>query len=225
MRSPVRENQNRDSPVRTRPLSGIAVGRTTSNALRRSDATSSRRSSETAYRSRTLPERRKVSASGIELGLQAVETGNDGGDMAKDGGVVEAGVEPGEADPPGDLGVDGEQVAERGPLVGGAERGTLDDGVGRLATHPAALDEEPQDPAARVQPQPPLDVLEHPLRPDDEAVDQLRGPDQHVVEEDRRVRKDHPLRAAVGDVALVPERLVLHRGDGVATEEPGEAGD
>src|SRR5580765_7380174 len=149
-RSPVRENQNRDRPVRTRPLSGIAVGRTTSNALRRSDATSSRRTSETAYRSRTLPERRNVSASGIELGLQAVETGDDGGDVAEEGAVVEAGVEVGKRDSLGDLGVHGQQVAERRALVGGAERGPLDDRVGRLAAHPATLDEEPEDAAAGV---------------------------------------------------------------------------
>src|SRR5690348_18482194 len=109
-RSPVRENQNRDRPVRTRPLSGISVGRTTSKALRRSDATRRRRSSETAYRSRTLPERRNVSASGIELDLQAVEAGDDGRDMAQEGGVVEAGVEVGETDPLGDLGIDAQQV-------------------------------------------------------------------------------------------------------------------
>ena len=41
----VSANQNRDRPVRTRPLSGIVVGRTTSKALIRSDATSSSRSS------------------------------------------------------------------------------------------------------------------------------------------------------------------------------------
>src|SRR5258705_2623885 len=86
-RSPVRPNQNRDRPVRTRPLSGIGVGRTTSKALSRSDAIRSRRSSPTAYRSRTLPERRKESASGLaggmDLGLQTIESGDDGGDVAE----------------------------------------------------------------------------------------------------------------------------------------------
>src|SRR5271157_24012 len=56
MMSAVWRNQNRDSPVSTRPLSGIGVGRTTSNADSRSLATSSRRS-PTSNRSRTLPER------------------------------------------------------------------------------------------------------------------------------------------------------------------------
>src|SRR3954453_10100905 len=48
-------NQNPERPVRTRPLSGISVGRMTSNVEIRSLATSSRRSSSSAYSSRTLP--------------------------------------------------------------------------------------------------------------------------------------------------------------------------
>ena len=66
-RSPVvSANQNRDRPVSTRPLSGIGVGRTTSNADSRSEATSRSVSASTSYRSRTLPERRNDSASGID---------------------------------------------------------------------------------------------------------------------------------------------------------------
>ena len=44
----VSANQNRDNAVSTRPLSGIGVGSTTSNAERRSEATSSRRSASSA---------------------------------------------------------------------------------------------------------------------------------------------------------------------------------
>ena len=36
-------------------------------------------------------------------------------------------------------------------------------------------------------------------------------PHEHVVEQDRRVRQDHPLGRRVADVALVPQRLVLER--------------
>src|SRR5436190_23384985 len=53
--SRVRANQKPDSPVSTRPLSGISVGRTTSNVEIRSLATSNRRSSSSANNSRTLP--------------------------------------------------------------------------------------------------------------------------------------------------------------------------
>src|SRR5436190_5358 len=225
IRSSVRENQNRERPVRTRPLSGISVGRTTSNALRRSDATRRSRSWDTAYRSRTLPERRKVSASGLEAGLQAVETGDDGGDVAEEGAVVEAGVEVGERDPLGDLRIDCEQVAEWRALVCCAERGPLDDRVGSLAAHPAALDEDPEDAAAGVQPEAALDVPAHPFGTHDEPVDEARHPDEEVVEDDGGVGQDHPLGARVADVALVPERLVLEGDDRVAAQQAGQARD
>ena len=58
-----------------------------------------------------------------------------------------------------------------------------------------------------------------------EPVDQTGHPDEHVVEQDRRVGQDDPLGARVADVALVPQRLVLERGLGVAAQEPGETGD
>ncbi len=121
--------------------------------------------------------------------------------------------------------VDGEQLAERPPLVGRAERGALDDRVGLLAREAGALDERDEDPAAGVEPEAALDVLPHPLAADDEPFDEPRHPDEHVVEQDRRVGQDHPLGRRVADVALVPERLVLERGVGVAAEQPGEPGD
>jgi hypothetical protein len=50
-----RSNQKFDSAVSTAPLPGIGSGSTTSKADRRSVVTISRRSSPTAYTSRTLP--------------------------------------------------------------------------------------------------------------------------------------------------------------------------
>ena len=63
-------------PVSTRPLCGIGVGSTTSNAEMRSDATSSSVSSPASYSSRTLPELRWVSSDtrGLrDAGLEAPE--------------------------------------------------------------------------------------------------------------------------------------------------------
>src|SRR5688572_18632606 len=57
----VSANQKRDRAVRMRPLSGTAVGSTTSNALMRSLATRTIRPSGSSNRSRTLPERRNQS--------------------------------------------------------------------------------------------------------------------------------------------------------------------
>src|SRR5262245_12523391 len=225
----VRENQNRDRPVRTRPLSGISVGRTTSNADSRSDATRSNRSSPIAYRSRTLPLRTNEPATGLagdmDLCLQAVESGDDRWDVLEERGIVEAGVEIGEAELGGDRRVDREQVAEGPALVGCAEGGPLDDRVRLLTREAAAVDERDEDAAAGVEPETALDVLAHPLAADDEPLDQAGRLDQHVVEERRGVGQDHPLRGRVADVALVPERLVLERRPRVAAEQPGEARD
>jgi hypothetical protein len=48
---------------------------------------------------------------------------------------------------------------------------------------------------------------------------------QHEVEQRRRVGKDHPLDGGVAHVALVPERLVLHRGRGVAADHASQPAD
>ena len=46
-----------------------------------------------------------------------------------------------------------------------------------------------------------------------------------VVEQDRRVGQDHPLDRGVGDVALVPQRDVLERRNGVAAQHARQARD
>ena len=79
--SSVRANQKPESPVSTRPLSGISVGRTTSNMEMRSLATSSRRSSSTSYSSRTLPLATCTVASDMDrclLWLERVDPLEDG---------------------------------------------------------------------------------------------------------------------------------------------------
>ena len=47
---------------------------------------------------------------------------------------------------------------------------------------------------------------------------------QHVVEQRRRVGQRHALDRRVADVALVPQRLVLERGQGIAAQQPRQAG-
>src|SRR5215213_3602146 len=94
--SVVRANQNAERPVRTRPLSGISVGRTTSKVEIRSLATRSRRSSSSANSSRALPLPTWTAASDMNRFLlsderaQALEDGVD----VSDGRVeVEDGIE------------------------------------------------------------------------------------------------------------------------------------
>src|SRR5919202_2358294 len=92
----VRTNQKADSPVSTRPLSGISVGRTTSNVEMRSLATSSSRSSSSAYSSRTFPVPTWATASGMNgflLPDERAEALEDGVDVADGRIEVEDGVE------------------------------------------------------------------------------------------------------------------------------------
>src|SRR3954462_6174545 len=89
----VSANQKREMPVRTRPLSGIGVGTTTSKATMRSRATSSRLSSSIANRSRTLPERTNPgtsSASGMGVVLQLLQAVDQRLDVGEQTGFVEA---------------------------------------------------------------------------------------------------------------------------------------
>ena len=164
-------------------------------------------------------------APGGDRRLEAVEPGDDLGDVAQERRVVEAGVELGERQPLGDGRIDGQQVAQRGALVGRAQRRALDDRVRLLARQPALLDEGDAARDAGVQAEAARDVLAHPLGADDEPLDEPGHPHEHVVEHDRRVGQDDPLGARVADVALVPERLVLERRARVAAQQPGEPGD
>src|SRR5512132_1534925 len=90
--SRVLANQTADSPVRTRPLSGISVGRTTSKVEIRSLATSSRRSSSIVNSSRTFPLATWTSASdmrGLLVSGQDVQAVEDGRDVGGVGAEVE----------------------------------------------------------------------------------------------------------------------------------------
>src|SRR4051794_24619687 len=97
-------SQNAASPVRTRPLSGTSVGSTTSKTEMRSLATSSSRSSSTAYSSRTLP-LPTCSASGMHgLLPERAQALEDGVDVAHGRREVEDGVERGGREHVADLG-------------------------------------------------------------------------------------------------------------------------
>src|SRR6059058_1447375 len=132
-------NQKPERPVRTRPLSGISVGRTTSKVEMRSLATRSRRSSSRAYSSRTLPLPTCMAASGmnrfllLDEGVQAVEDGVD----VTDGRVqVEDGVE---VDAARELAVRPDELGEVGLLFPGAHSVVLHRAI-RLIARQAGLD-------------------------------------------------------------------------------------
>src|ERR687898_3483923 len=105
--SAVRRNQKADSPVRTRPLSGISVGRTTSKVEIRSLATSSNRSVSRAYSSRTFPLPTWVPASGMDRLLssgQGVQAFEDDVDVARVDREVENLLEDARLESRSDLG-------------------------------------------------------------------------------------------------------------------------
>src|SRR5450756_467355 len=164
-------------------------------------------------------------ASSHDPGIDGVKARDDGRHVGQEPCIVEAGVQARKGQALRDARVGGEEVVERASLVCGAERAALNDRIRLLPRHPAVLDERDEDARGRVEAQSPLDVLAHPLGPDDQALDEAGHLRQHVVEEDRGVREEHPLGAAVADVALVPERLVLQRRARVAAQEPGQPGD
>ena len=190
------------------------MGRTTSNADSRSEATSSRRSSSDAvqvadlagpdegvsqrHRASAHPPRSSASSRAMTSGTwrRTAASSKQASRSASGSLAATAGRSPG----------------ARG--AGPARRRRAGRCAGRWRRRPRATGRPSRRGPASTRdeacsPRPALDVLAHPLRPDDQALDQARRLRQHVVEQDRRVGQDHPLRGAVADVALVPQRLVL----------------
>ena len=185
--SRVRENQNAESPVRTRPLSGISVGRTTSKVEMRSLATSRSLSGSSSKSSRTFPLATCIAVSsgmdgllllvGGEL-LQSLEQHVDvtKGEVEIEGIRESPGVEPAR-----DLGVRLDEATEVHLLVPGPERVSLDDSI-RLVSSQAGLDEREQNALGEDQSVGGLEIASHANGVDDEAVDEPRKPVEHVVE-------------------------------------------
>src|SRR6266511_4229071 len=99
----MRANQKPERPVSTRPLSGISVGRTTSNVEIRSLATSSSRSESSSNSSRTFPLPTCTAASDMNRLLPLGQSGEpleDRVDVACEPARIEHRVE---VDPAGDL--------------------------------------------------------------------------------------------------------------------------
>src|SRR5262249_38130006 len=159
----VRANQNADSPVRTRPLSGISVGRTTSNGEIRSLATRSRRSSSSANSSRTFPLATWTTASGMNGFLLCGESAQaleDGVDVPDGCFEVEDGVQ---IDACGDLRIGFDELPEvcfPFPCLHGV---VLNEPVG-VVPRDARLDERKQQAMAEHEPMTRIEVATHPFR-------------------------------------------------------------
>ena len=222
----VRSNQNRESPVRTRPLSGMGVGSTTSNAEMRSDATSSSRSPK-PYSSRTLPGglvqigqgvRHGPPPGGVAVRSKISSTWTRRASRSKIASRSAASSTPATSASASSRPRSGTSSVPRGHGV------ALHDLVGPLAAD-ARLDHAQQRPAGEDEPVRGLEVAQHPLGVDGQALDQPAGAVEHVVERDGRVGQDDPLGGGVGDVALVPQGDVLEPDVRVRAQHAGEAGD
>ena len=85
------------------------------------------------------------------------------------------------------------------------------------------IDERVEQPRRGVQALAGGEVLEHPLGPHDETLDEASEALQHVMQQGRRAGQRHALHRGVADVTLVPERLVLHAREGIAAQQPRQA--
>src|SRR3954453_4673223 len=220
----VRANQKPERPVSTRPLSGISVGRTTSNVEMRSLATSKSRSSSSAYSSRTFSLPTCRAASGMNrflLSDEGVEAVEHGLDVTHGRVEVEDGVE---IDAACQLAIGAHELDEVRLLFPCTHRVCLDGAV-RIVPREPGLDEREQQTMAEEQTVTGVEVAAHALWIDDETLDDPVEAIEHVVECKEGVGNDDSLRRRLRDVALVPERNVLHPDERVRAHDAGEPAD
>jgi two-component system, OmpR family, response regulator RegX3 len=123
-----------------------------------------------------------------------------------------------------DVGVELEQLAQIHAFVPRPERVPLNKAIS-LVPREAGLDEGQKDSLAEDEAMRGIEIRAHPLRIDDEAVDQPREPVEHVVESQERIGDDHSLGARVRDIPFVPERDVLEPDRRPSPHDPREAAD
>ena len=109
-------------------------------------------------------------------------------------------------------------------LFPGDHRVSLDDLVGVLAAEPG-FDQREQHALGEDETEGTLEVLFHMLRVDRQPLHHAREDSENVVEHKGGVWEDDALGGRMADVPFVPEGDVLHGGDGVAAQHPGEPGD
>ena len=218
----VAANQKRDRPVRTRPLSGIGVGRTTSKAREPvADATSSRRSRPSVEQVAHLARPDEGAAARCAQRAaspvrpwdsQAIEAGDDLGGTLRRKSASSKQAASARAD---------RRAATSGSAASSSRswrRSSAARSESRWTmAYASSRDSPPCSTSASrtrllaVQAQPALDVLAHPLRPDDQPLDQAARLAPACSRAGSWRRAAAPARAEVADVALVPERLVLQR--------------
>ena len=69
-----------------------------------------------------------------------------------------------------------------------------------------------------------IDIIQHPFRINRQPPEYIVEQFQTVIGQYRAVGKNHAFGRAVGYVALMPERYILHRRRRVPADQPGNAG-
>ena len=129
-----------------------------------------------------------------------------------------------QVDAGGDLLVGPDELPEVALLLPGSHRVALHERVCVRALEPGVHEREQQalteeEAVARVE------VPSHSLRPHDHPRHDPGEAVEHVVEREKRVRKDDPLRRGMRDVPLVPEGNVLEADQGRGADDPRQAAD
>jgi hypothetical protein len=159
---------------------------------------------------------------GLLLDCDRLETGENRVGVACVRAEVEDRIE---IDPRSDLVIVANKLAEVEFFIPGAHRVALHEPV-RLVAPEAGLDECEQYALAEEQEVARFEIAAHALFAHDEPLHQPREPIEHVIDGEKGVGHDDPLRRRVRDVALVPERDVLeadHGGCADNSREPADA--
>src|SRR5438094_3414265 len=151
-------------------------------------------------------------------GVQTVEDGVDVSD-----GCIQV-EDDSKVDATGDLGIALNELGKICLFFPGTHRVTLDQPV-RIVASEARIDESQQEPMAEDEPVTRLEVPPHPLRMNNEALDDPGKTVEDVIECEERVGNDDSLCGRLRDVALVPERHILQADQGIATHNPGQPAD
>src|SRR5205807_3166497 len=183
-----------------------------------------RRSSSSAYNSRTLPLPTCTGASGMHgllLPDERTETLEDGVDVTDGGIEIEDGVE---VDPCRDLWICGYELAKVALFLPRLHGVALNRPVSVVARD-SCFDQREQQSVTEHEAVARVEVLPHSLRMHDQPFDDPCEPVEHVVEREECVRENDTLRRRIRDVALVPKRNVLQSDERCGTNDAREPAD
>jgi len=139
-------------------------------------------------------------------------------------GFIEQRLDLVRAEPRRDPGVSLEIVDKPTFAAPGGHRAALDEGIGVLARD-ALLGQGEQNALRMNEAAEAVEIFAHPFRIDDEIFDDARKAMQREIKMDRRVRANPAFNRGMGNIALVPERHILHGRDDAHAHQTRKAGE